>query len=395
VYFPGLNGLRFLAALLVIVSHVEEMKRHFGYANYRSVPAIQHMGGAAVTFFFVLSGFLITYLLLEEKRKTGTVSLPTFYLKRLLRIWPLYYLVVALGLFVLPHVPALIVPRFAEAYAQAPAVLPALFLSFLPNMALAVYGFTPYLVQTWSIGVEEQFYLIWPLVLLYAPRPLRAMLATVGVYIGAFVLVRLALAAGAYLPDTLTLFLSKLLSFIKLTRLDCMAIGGVGAYLLFTGRRTLLALLYHPVTEGLAWGLAAVLIAKGVAFKAIFHEIYAVLFLVIILNVASNPGILTTQVLENRMMRYLGQISYGLYMYHFIVVGVVLAALRNYLPGQPRWLADLGIYALTLLGTVAVSAVSFHAFENKIIRLRPWLQRRLGRRRKTRLVPGCRLPGIG
>ncbi len=345
VYFPGLNGLRFLAALLVIVSHVEEMKRHFGYANYRSVPAIQHLGGAAVTFFFVLSGFLITYLLLEEKRKTGTVSLTTFYLKRVLRIWPLYYLIVVLGLFVLPHVPALIVPRFAEAYEHAPAVLPALFLGFLPNVALAAYGFTPYLVQTWSIGVEEQFYLIWPLVLLFARRPLRAMLAAVGVYIGVFVLVRLALTGAAYLPDALTLSLSKLQSLIKLTRLDCMAIGGVGAYLLFTGRRTLLALIRHPVTEGLAW------------------------------------------VLENQVMGYLGKISYGLYMYHFLVIGAVLALLRNYFTGQPRWLNDLSIYALTLLLTVAVSAVSFHAFENKLIQLRPWLQRRL---HKTRLVLGRR-----
>jgi peptidoglycan/LPS O-acetylase OafA/YrhL len=213
------------------------------------------------------------------------------------------------------------------------------------------------------------------------------MLAAVGVYIGVFVLVRLALAGAAYLPDALTLSLSKLQSLIKLTRLDCMAIGGVGAYLLFTGRRTLLALIRHPVTEGLAWVLATVLVARGVAFKAVFHEIYAVLFLVIILNVATKPTSRITRVLENQVMGYLGKISYGLYMYHFLVIGAVLALLRNYFTGQPRWLNDLSIYALTLLLTVAVSAVSFHAFENKLIQLRPWLQRRL---HKTRLVLGRR-----
>ena len=383
VYFPGLNGLRFVAALLVILSHVEEMKRYFGYANYRSVPAISQMGGTAVTFFFVLSGFLITYLLLREKRQTGTVSLSTFYLKRLLRIWPLYYLIVALGLLVVPHVPALVVPPFAEAYGHPPAALPALFLAFLPNVALAGYGFTPYLVQTWSIGVEEQFYLVWPLVLLFSWRPLRSMLLAVGAYIGAFGLVRLALSAGAWLPGELMLFLSKLLLFIKFTRLDCMAIGGVGAYLLFTGRRRLLAVILHPVTEGLAWAAAGVLVAEGIAFKAVFHEVYAVLFLVIILNVATKPAHPVTRLLETPVLRYLGQISYGLYMYHFLVIGAVLAGLHHSLPAQPGLAGNAVLYALILLLTVAVSALSYHAFENKLIRLRPRLQKALS----PRLVP--------
>jgi len=91
VYFPNLNGLRFIAASLVIVHHVEQFKEILGYSNYNEFSFIKLIGKLGVMLFFVLSGFLITYLLLVEQKEKGTIAIKSFYMRRLLRIWPLYF----------------------------------------------------------------------------------------------------------------------------------------------------------------------------------------------------------------------------------------------------------------------------------------------------------------
>ena len=105
VYFPNLNGVRFLAALVVIIHHVEMGKFWFGQPNIYDKSFVGGVfGQLGIIMFFVLSGFLITYLLLEEHRKTGTISIKDFYIRRMLRIWPVYYLIVILGFFVFPQI---------------------------------------------------------------------------------------------------------------------------------------------------------------------------------------------------------------------------------------------------------------------------------------------------
>src|ERR1044071_5481753 len=94
IYFPGLNGLRFLAASAVIITHVELLKGVLGLPNHWKNPVLFNLGGLGVYFFFVLSGFLITYLLLSEKNMTGHISIKKFYFRRIFRIWPIYYLLV-------------------------------------------------------------------------------------------------------------------------------------------------------------------------------------------------------------------------------------------------------------------------------------------------------------
>ena len=107
IQFPNLNALRFLAAAAVIVHHVELTKAFLGLPNIAGVRAIPVIGPLGVVLFFVLSGFLITYLLLVEERTAGRISIRRFYTRRILRIWPLYYVVVSAGLFLLPHISAL------------------------------------------------------------------------------------------------------------------------------------------------------------------------------------------------------------------------------------------------------------------------------------------------
>ena len=116
------------------------------------------LGSLPVTFFFVLSGFLITSLLLVEKAETGTIRIKRFLTKRARRIWPLYYLVLAAGygisIFVLGDTSANVLANGL--------IVNAL---LLPNVAFA-FGLIPdMLIQIWSIGTEEQFYLVWPFLL--------------------------------------------------------------------------------------------------------------------------------------------------------------------------------------------------------------------------------------
>jgi peptidoglycan/LPS O-acetylase OafA/YrhL len=104
IYFQGLDGLRAIAAILVVIGHIELVKKSFNLVNLQDGggPFYLYLGGHAVTFFFVLSGFLITYLLIKEKENNNSISIKSFYWKRILRIWPVYYLLFV-GVFFYYH----------------------------------------------------------------------------------------------------------------------------------------------------------------------------------------------------------------------------------------------------------------------------------------------------
>lgn len=166
VYFPSLNGLRFIVAFLVIIHHIEQIKAIYGIPNNWESGVIQILGEQGVSLFFVLSGFLITYLLLEEEKQTGTIKLKDFYVRRILRIWPLYFFTGFLALAVLPQIPMFIMPGYGHDFIYRHlGTKIVLFLFFLPNLMPFLGGIIPYASQTWSVGTEEQFYLIWPLLL--------------------------------------------------------------------------------------------------------------------------------------------------------------------------------------------------------------------------------------
>ena len=99
IYFSGLNGLRFLAALFVFLHHVEQHKYWLDIPNLWGVALIDNIGHQARIIFFVLSGFLITFLFLKEKEKTGKINWWKFQTRRALRLWPVYYLMVGLSIF--------------------------------------------------------------------------------------------------------------------------------------------------------------------------------------------------------------------------------------------------------------------------------------------------------
>jgi peptidoglycan/LPS O-acetylase OafA/YrhL len=153
-YRPGLDILRALAFLLVFVAHglVSEINRP------TQAGAIARMGEFGVSIFFFLSSYLITELLLREKRDTGTIHVPAFYVRRILRIWPLYFAMIAVGWFC---------GQFSPSHALSFAWGASLLLLFT-NWYTVGHGYPPgFLFPLWSISVEEQFYLAWPLIVKY------------------------------------------------------------------------------------------------------------------------------------------------------------------------------------------------------------------------------------
>ncbi len=160
VYFPNLNGLRFIAAFLVIIHHIEQFKNILGLENNYDNPFVLVVGKLGVILFFVLSGFLITYLLLVEEDITKTISIKNFYIRRVLRIWPLYYFLILLSFFVFPNIPFLNVGPISLALYNNFSLKIILFILFLPNLALIGFSAVPFVSQSWSVGVEEQFYII-------------------------------------------------------------------------------------------------------------------------------------------------------------------------------------------------------------------------------------------
>ena len=365
VYFPGLNGLRFLAALAVIITHVELFKGRWGYASSWKEPAVFYAGGLGVDFFFVLSGFLITYLLLTEKEVTKGIAIRDFYLRRIFRILPLYYLIVLLSLFVFPFIELLHIPRSSEFLYENFGAKVILFLTIFPNAALATFPPVPYASITWSIGVEEQFYLLWPLVLKFSKRPLKSIIIIIVVFILFKILLWLGLKfwEGGEVMDAVR-------NFVAMTRMECMAIGGVGAYCLYNGWKQWLNLVYHPLVQiGCLVAIIPLVYLFPNSLRDGMHIVFSILFLCIILNVASNPKSLLK--LESRAFRFLGRISYGIYMYHMIAIILTIRLLRVWsIDEYPYWIWSAAVYGISIGLTLLFSTLSYVYFEQKFIAMK-------------------------
>lgn len=305
------------------------------------------IGGAAVTFFFVLSGFLISMLLLAEKEALGTIRIKQFLINRALRIWPLYYLTLAAGYGI-----SVLILKDTEANPLRNGLL--LNLLLLPNLCFVIGNLPDILVQLWSIGTEEQFYLAWPfLVRRWSFRQLMTL----------FVAILLFWAAARGLA---WLFHAKSLSaFLFRTRIDCMAIGGIAALLLFhAGRspgwqRNVHRFILQPFT---GWAAAIAFIALLLIsnrYDVSLYPAYALLYAVGCLRVTGIP----VRWLEWTPLRYLGRISYGIYMFHQFVLYFIF---RAWVPGHP--MNDLSIFLAGAALTIALAGLSYRYFESYFLR---------------------------
>ncbi len=362
IYFSGINGLRFLAALAVIITHVELLKEMFGFKGNWKNPIIFNLGGLGVCFFFVLSGFLITYLLLAEKEKKGHINIKQFYMRRILRIWPLYYLIMLLGFFILPHFSQIQIPFLQKDFADHYNTNLALYLLILPNLAFSMFPAVPHIGQAWSIGVEEQFYLVWPWLISRTKHVVRTLVI---ITISLILFKVLILLLGHYFYQSS--WYIPLKRFVAMSKFECMAIGGIGGYYMFSGNK-LLNLIYNKHLLNASILLIPVLIFfTPDLLQDGIHIVYAFLFLIIILNVANGSVKLN---LENSLCNYLGKISYGIYMYHLMIIPIVLYVVKHVLGSNNSVLFNICVYTLSVLATICVAGFSYKFIEEPFIKLK-------------------------
>lgn len=372
IYFKSLNALRFFAATAVIFHHVEQAKHWFGiptlWGDHSWKGAVvDALGHKAVSFFFVLSGFLISYLLFAEMKRKGRVQLGKFYLRRVLRIWPLYYVIVLTAIFVLP---LLIGHAGFGSVGSGEGFFGILLLHllFLPNLMRASPWVLPGANQAWSVGVEEQFYLIWPWLISRFRNRIPQFL--VG-FIALKLLLQLIMSAGlAYglVPDWGMGLLAKVYTVFKLFQVEQMAVGGLVAWLLFTHQEGWLRWLYHPAAIVLSLGLVSWLVLGEPSFDG-YTVLEALAFSVLILNASTHPKM--PNWLEGPRFSFLGNISYGIYMWHTMVILIVLSLLSYWLSPlvNPVWFNVL-LYSLSIAITLVLSSLSYRYLEQPFLRLK-------------------------
>lgn len=385
VYFPGLNGLRFIAAVAVIFTHIELIKKFLGFGSHwmdleklsyatpleavfrREIswvtPFISNSGPLGVVFFFVLSGFLITYLLFAERESTGAIQIKQFYIRRILRIWPLYFLIFILGFFVLPHISWFEIRVQSRALEQNYWENFFLFLFFLPNLAFSMFLAVPNIGQLWSIGVEEQFYLIWPWVMKRSKNIIR----TIVIFTSVIIIFKLSvLLTSSHVSG---FWMGVMKKFFAMSKLECMSLGGLGAYVLYYKKERILKVVYHPLVFALSILIIPVMIMIVPKFlQNGVHILYSICSLIIILNVSTNPKSFIK--LEFKIFDFLGKISFGIYMYHMMVIAAVLHFAKDVLhfDNDLRPWQSIVVYLAVLSITVLISAISYKYLELPFIK---------------------------
>ena len=373
---PNLDGLRFIAALLVVLHHVDLAlsMNHFKSAAYDIFPF--NFGHLAVVLFFVLSGFLITWLLLKEKENTG-IAVRSFYVRRILRIWPLYYLIIILSFFVFNNLDFFNwngLTTISELHIDKTAYT-IFILIICPNLALMGVNSLGYANPTWSIGVEEQFYLLWPHIM-KRKRP--------EIFIVAIILIVFFLSHG-FLIKTASLLSDagviaangKVYSILFIInrfftsasvysfKIDAMAIGAAGAMIAFYKKNILRYIFSIPFQ----------LVFYGIFLLAIFflidilpYQVFSIFFILLILNLAFNDRSILN--LEHKVLNYLGKISYGIYIFHLITIIPTIKFVTIILGMQLNLFSEIIICVLSMLLTVSIAAVSHKYFESYFLKLK-------------------------
>lgn len=358
-HVPELDGVRALAILLVIPHNAD----HFVGGAGVLWPAAQlaHAGWIGVQLFFVLSGFLITGNLIESRSAPNYYG--AFYGRRVLRIFPLYFTVLALGLFVVPA----ILPLSPETLRSHEHQL--WLWTFLSNWAqpfgATVTGFSHF----WSLAVEEQFYLLWPFII--HRLSLQQILRLSGALVAGALVIRLALwHAGAS---------SEMLYMFTFCRMDALAAGAGAAVLIRTPACAEWLARHRRLLLGLAAG-GAVIGALGTHEYSVFslptltagQSVLSIVFAMFILYAAirradGRPDRFQA-ILSAAPLRSVGRYSYAMYVLHLpIAIAIPFAAFAPL--GR---FAPLGLALNVTIASYLAAAVSWHLLEKHCLKLKRW-----------------------
>lgn len=351
----GMDGVRGLSVIAVVMTHlgVYEYLIRVGLLSVNVSPLIN--GSTGVQIFFVLSGFLITALLIKERDEYGSISIRDFFIRRALRIIPLYFLVLLLSLFVsLTIWPVIGKPSL---------IFAATFLTnFIPKIWYATI-----LGHTWSLAVEEHFYLFWPLTIVFI---YRFGWQKILLHLAIGLLVASVLYATVIRCDFLTarFFVERWSFFAGIY----IAMGCGAAILVFaTPFRDLKAALTSPWAAAAAAILYFGSIGLGDALRPLSELTRGIGVAFFVAWLANNQNNFLVAVLEFKPLAYVGKISYGVYMWQ----GFFLATGPRRIAGQLWPLApSLGLFFL-----IIVAPLSYHYFENNFLSLKRRFRNRASR----------------
>ncbi len=378
VYFENLDGLRFFAFLAVFISHATLF---LGYSNlsptfYWIKKNILVNGDVGVSFFFVLSGFLITYLLLKEKDDCDKISLKNFYIRRILRIWPVYFTTIIVGFFILPMIAKLFVGNGPFVFLLNPSftLLPQ-YMLFLANFNLAFTGGSSVPTDVlWSISVEEQFYLVWPWLIAFLPR--KHLLKALG-----------AIILGSCIYRYFYALSPNVIAYSTFSVMSDLAIGSVLAYLVYTKNNIIDKLRNTPrliifsaytflflIIFGRHYATDA-LIGNNI-FYALFISIFPLILALIYSFVILDQNEMSRSIFKigkSKTLSFFGKISYGLYSYHIFAFAIILLIALS-LGFNLRYASLLQwiIIAFTSLITVFfLSIISYYGMEKPFLNKKP------------------------
>lgn len=341
VYRPDIQGLRALAILSVVIYHADD----------RFLPG----GFAGVDIFFVISGYLITGILVRDMR-TGNYSLPAFYARRIARLFPaliaMLMTTLMTGLLILP-------PSELQALASSFAPAAAFFSNFHFRAGTDYFGLSADLqplLHTWSLAIEEQFYIFFPLLLLAIARfPTWVRRAAIWVAL----VVSFAWATKLMLEGHSGAFFSP---FARAYELMIGALLAVGAVPPIKGR--LLNSLAMFAGLGLVSG-TFFLLDGGVGVPG-YKVAFACIGCALLIQAGSYPGLVSQKLLDNPVAKFFGDISYSLYLWHWPTF-----VFARYLYGGELNSAEL-VFCIAL--SIAIAAASYRWIEQPVL-ARQWSQR--------------------
>lgn len=368
IHFENLDALRFLAFFAVFFSHVFS---YYSYSFSNKYIELFHRhffinGNLGVNFFFVLSGFLISWLLFLEKDKYHKIDIKAFYMRRILRIWPVYFMVVLIG-FITPicfNFSSLSQPNFhvASTINQLPY-----YLCFLGNFDLIINGPTNFILSVlWSVSVEEQFYLLWPL-LFYFLKHKNIRNVCLILIISSFIY--------RYFNSDVKSYLSSL------SVMSDLAIGGLVAYLCIYNQKFktwistisqtkiyivyIILIVYIPL-HGFSHIFGNTFFSYYYPFESI---IFSVLFAFIIIEQNFSKNSFFKFGRMNFLNNY-GKISYGLYSFHMLMFPIAFYITDFVVIIKNDFIEYCIRILISLLFTMIFSKLSFEYFESFFLKFK-------------------------
>jgi len=302
-------------------------------------------GYLGVTFFFVLSGFLITYLLINENEKFGYINIKFFYIRRLLRIWPIYYITIIIGFFILPFIFNYLNIDYLN---KANIYLYSFFLTNFDHIYNLNNIPSPVLGVQWSVAVEEQFYLIWPVfVIIFINRKF------------------LLISSFLFLFSIFTTLYCdpKFIYFHTLSALRFLSLGGIFAYLCFY-KNSYIIRTFDYLSLWIIYLIyilfLIVVYTNGFNFTFIQNNFPMLFFVFIILDqIYNNKNPLKFSKIP--FLTYTGKISYGMYLFHMIPIFLLL----QIYPGYNNIIIKV---LLSFLITFILSYLSYNYFEKPFLK---------------------------